>query len=346
MNDSFLEELELIPRDSKKMIHQQADRHVTTRHATSSPLLNFSEQDKKDDVIRASKEHSTEKVSNISDVKTINTKETLSKDPKKHLDRNVKKHSMNIKTLERNEKAVESKGRFADMKVKVDYNKHQSISGDHKAKLQETRYLKVSENKIINKDRNRRSGSQKENTHLLNTSIKENRCSPDSSNNHSSDVSSKENSRPSDSSREISSINAKKETEKLPDKLRKSSLTGSQDQNPVVLLTAIKELISTYTKQESTKILHAMQELHINSQATLIKNLLNQVDLIKEVNPGKDGDRMVVDRIRILMQENERLQQKLITLQMRNENLQNKLEELESLKQENAALKLKCHELI
>jgi len=337
MNDSFLEELELIPRDSKKTIHQQTDRHVTTRHATSSPLLNFSEQDKKDDVIRASKEHSTERISNLSDVKTINTKETLSKDPKKHLDRNVKKYSANVKTLERNEKAVENKGKLVDMKVKVDH-KQQNISGDHKAKLQETRYLKVSENKIINKDRNRRSGSQKENTHLLNTSIKENRCSPDSSNNHSSDVSSKEN-RPSDSSREISSINAKKEKEKLPDKLKKPSLT-SQDQNPVVLLTAIKELISTYTKQESTKILRAMQELHINSQATLIKNLLNQADLIKEVNPSKDGG-----RIRILLQENERLQQELITLRTRNEDLQNKLEELESLKQENAALKLKCHEL-
>jgi hypothetical protein len=339
MNDSFLEELELIPRDSKKTIHQQTDRHITTRHATSSPLLNFSEQDKKDDVIRASKEHSAERISNISDTKTINTKETLSKDPKKHLDRNVKKYSANVKILERNEKIVESKCKLVDMKVKVDHNKQQNISADHKAKLQETRYLKISENKIINKDRNRRSGSQKENTHLLNTSIKENRCSPDSSNNHSSDVSSKENSRPSDSSREISSINVKKEKEKLPDKLRKQSLT-SQDQNPVVLLTAIKELISTYTKQESTKILRAMQELHINSQATLIKNLLNQADLIKEVNPSKDSA-----RIKVLLQENEQLQQELITLRMRNEDLQNKLEELESLKQENAALKLKCHEL-
>ncbi|RLU20577.1 hypothetical protein DMN91_007188 [Ooceraea biroi] len=339
MNDSFLEELELIPKDSKKTTHQQADRHVTTRHATSSPLLNFSEQDRRDDTLRAHKERSIETISNIPDIRIVSTKDPSLKDPKKPFDRNVKKHSVSIKTLEKNEKSVESKGKLVDVRVKVDNNKQQNISGDHKIKLQETRHLKVPENKIVNRDRNWRSGSHKENSHLLNTSIKENRCSPDSSNNHSSDVSSKENSRPSDSSRETGFVNSKKEKERLPDKVKRSGFTV-QEQDPVGLLTAIKELISTYTKQESTKILRAMQELHINSQATLIKNLLNQTnDLIKEVNPGKDSA-----RISFLIEENEQLKQELITLQVRTEDLQNKLEEFESLKQENAALKLKCHE--
>lgn len=340
MNDSFLEELELIPRDSKKAsTHQQADRHVTTRHATSSPLLNFSEQDKKD--VTEPQKGCSERVSDISDIKTISTKDSSSdpkKDPKKHLDRNVKKVSVNLKTAEKNGRATESKGKLADMKVKVDSNKQQNISGEHKVKSQETRYLKVSESKIVNKDLNRRSGSLKENTCLIHTSIKENRRSPDSSNSHSSDGSSKENSRPSNSSKEAGPIHSKKEREKLSEtKVKKSGFT-MQDQDPVALLTAIKELISTYTKQESTKILRAMQELHINSQATLIKNLLNQTnDLIKEVNPSTDSV-----RINGLIEENERLQQELIAVRVRNKDLENKLKELESLKQENAALKLKC----
>jgi len=84
-----------------------------------------------------------------------------------------------------------------------------------------------------------------------------------------------------------------------------------------------------------------MQELHINSQATLIKNLLYQTDdLVKEMHPSKDSARM-----KALIEENEQLQQELMALRMRNENLQNKLEELEFLKQENATLKSKYNEL-
>ncbi|XP_071576059.1 uncharacterized protein [Temnothorax nylanderi] len=336
MDDSFLEELELIPKESKKPFQktsQQPDCHVTTRHATSSPLLYFSEQDERDNVMRQ-KEHFMITVPTAeSDIKVVDGKESSSRNSKKQSDQNAKRHSANVKASERAEKIADSKGKPVEMIIKMKNNDQQRVSGENKIKLHEIKYSKTSENK----DSKRRSGSHKEITH---STTRETKRSLDSSNNNSSDTSSKENSRPSDASKEVGSHNSTKEKEKLTDKSRKSGFK-IQDQDPVVLLNAIKELISTYTKQESTKILRAMQELHINSQATLIKNLLNQTDdLVKEMHPSKESARM-----RALIEENEQLQQELMALRMRNENLQNKLEELEFLKQENAILKLKCNEL-
>ncbi|XP_070150295.1 uncharacterized protein [Polyergus mexicanus] len=329
MNDSFLEDLEPILKQSKKITQEQVDCYVTTRHATSSPLLEFSEQNERDNVARPQKKHSIITVSNI-----FTDGKDSSKDSKKQSDQNIRKLSVNVKAVEKTEKAVDSKGKPADIKIKIE-NKQHNINEEQKIKLQEARYLKVPENKIANKDRMRRSGSHKETIHSLNTSSKENRHSPDSSN-HSFNASSKENNRPSDSSREVSSYLIK-EKEKLPNKSKKSGFK-IQDHDPVGLLTAIKELISMYTKQESTKILRAMEELHINSQATLIKNLLDQTDdVVKEMHSCKDSARM-----KTLIEENEHLQQELIALRMQNEDQQNKLE---FLKQENVALKLKCHEL-
>ncbi|KYN06383.1 PREDICTED: uncharacterized protein LOC108783066 [Cyphomyrmex costatus] len=333
MNDSFLEELELIPKESTKT-SQQLDRHVTTRatrHATSSPLFHLSEQDERDDIMRQ-KEHIMITIPSTPDIKIIDNKESSLKNSKKQSDQNVKKHS--VKASEKLEKIPDSKGKSSDTKIKTNNSNQQSISGEQKIKLHEAKYSKASENK----DHKRRSGSYKETS--TNIFLKQNKRSLDSSYNNSSDTSSKENSRPSDSSKEAGPYNPIKEKEKLTDKSRKSGIKV-QDQDPVVLLTAIKELISTYTKQESTKILRAMQELHINSQATLIKNLLNQTDdLIKEMHPSKESVRM-----KALIDENEQLHQELMALRMRNESLLNKLEELEFLRQENATLKLKYNEL-
>lgn len=327
MNDSFLEELEPILKQSKKTIQEQVDCHVTTRRAaTSSPLLEFSEQDERDNAMRPQKKHS------ITGFSTFTGNKDSLKDSKKQSDQNIKKLLVNAKAGEKTEKILDSKGRPAEIKIKIE-NKQHNINEEQKVKLQEARYLKVPENKVKNKDHIRRSGSHKETIHSLNTSGKENRRSLDSSN-HSFDASSKENSRPPDSVKEGTSI---KEKEKIPNKSRKSGFK-IQDQDPVGLLTAIKELISTYTKQESTKILRAMEELHVNSQTTLIKNLLNQTDdLIKEMHSCKDSA-----RLKVLIEENEQLQQELAALRVQNEDQQNKLE---FLKQENAALKLKCHEL-
>lgn len=333
MNDSFLEDLELIPTDPKTS-RSQVERHITTRNATSSPLLQFSEQNERDNVIRSHKIRSTVTVPNMPDIKITSSKNST-KDSKKQSDQNAKKHSTKVKVSEKNEK-VEGK---VDVKTRMDNNKQQAITRKSKATLQETGYLKVPENKTASKDHNQCSGSHKETTQSLGLSTNENKCSG-SLNNHCLDISAKENSRPTtDSSRESGSHNSAKEKERLPN-LRKSTF-GVQDQDPVALLTAIKELISTYTKQESAKILHAMQELHINSQAALIKNLICQTDdLVNEMHPSKDSA-----RVRTLIEENERLRQELFVLKLRNEDLQSKLEEFEFLKQENAALKLKCNEL-
>lgn len=330
MNDSFLEDLEPILKQSKKSTQEQIDCHVTTRRVTSSPLFEFSEgQNERDNVTRPQKKHSIITVSNT----FTGSKDSL-KDSKKLSDQNIKKLSVNVKTIEKTEKIVDSKGKPADVKIKIE-NKQHNINEEQKIKVQEARCLKISENTLANKDRSRRSGSHKETIHSLNTSRKENKHSPDSSN-HSFDASSKENNRPPDSSREVNSYSIK-EKEKLSNKSKKSSFK-IQDQDPVGLLTAIKEIISTYTKQESTKILRAMEELHVNSQAGLIKNLLDQTDdLVKEMHSCQNSA-----RIKALIEENEQLQQELIALRVQNEDQQNKLE---FLKQENAALKLKCHEL-
>ncbi|KAL0119121.1 hypothetical protein PUN28_009605 [Cardiocondyla obscurior] len=330
MNDSFLEELELIPKESKKA-SQQLDYHVTTRHATSSPLVHFSERDERNNV-RQQKEHFSP-VPGMSDINIANSKEPSVRNSKKLSDQHAKKHSANVK-IEKTDKILDSKARSVDAKIKVSSNNQHSVSRENKTKVWEVKFPKASESK----DRKRRSDSNTEATHFTNSSLKENKRSLDFSNNNSSDTSSKENSRPSDSSKEAGSHNPTKE--KSTDKPRKSVLK-IREQDPVVLLTAIKELISTYTKQESTKILRAMQELHINSQATLIKNLLNQTDdLVKEMHPSKDSA-----RVKALIEENEQMQQELMTLRLQNQHLLNKLDELEFLKQENATLKLKCNEV-
>lgn len=337
MNDSFLEDLGLIPEESKKTYHK-ADCYITTRHATSSPLLKFSEQDERENIIRPQKVRPTMTVPNMPDIKIAGNKDLSSKDSKKQLDQNAKKHSAKAKVSERNEKA-ESKAKTVDAKVKMDNNQQQSVTGEVRAKLQEIKHLKASENKTVNKERNRRSGSSKETTHSLRALTKENKRSPDSSNNHSSDVSNKDSSRPSDSSKESGPQEPAKEKEKSAN-LGKLGY-NMQDQDPVVLLTAIKELISTYTKQESTKILRTMQELHINSQATLLKNLLNQTeDLIKEMHSRKN-----CTREKMLVEENEHLRLKLFAFKEQNEELQHKLNKFEFLEQEYAALKLKYDKL-
>lgn len=328
MNDSFLEDLELIePKDViPKKTSQQLDRHVTTRYATSSPLLHFSDQDGRDNM--GQQEHF---------IKVTNTKGSSSRNSKRQSDQNVKKHSVSMKASEKTEKVTDSKGKHVEMKIKMINSNQQSVSGENKLKPHETKtYPKTHENN----DRKRSSGSHREIIYSTNTLSKENKRPSDSSNNNSSDTSSKENSQPSDMPKEVGSHNLTKEKEKLTDKSRKSSFK-IQEQDPVNLLTAIEELMSTYTKQESTKILRAMQELYINSQATLIKNLLNQTDdLVKEMHPSRESARM-----KALIEENEQLQQELMALRMRNENLQNKLEELEFLKEENAILKLKCNDV-
>ena len=298
MNDSFLEDLELVPADVKTVNAYQVDRHVTTRTATSSPL------------------HKTENVHHrIEPVvleKQQSVKELHGKDLRKLSEHDTRKYQAKVKVSERKERSVEGKLKPIENRVKGDGKEHE-VKDDVKTKMRETR-VRISENKIIGKDRTRRSGSCKEN-------------------NQTPDVSVKENSRPSDCSKEgTSQIEVPKDKGKKPD---------FKETDPVAFLNAIKDIVSICTKQESTKILRAMQELHLNSQANLIKHLLFQTEeIVNEIHPSKDST-----RVRSLIEQNERQQEDIVILQKRNEELQKKMEEFEFLKQENIALKLKCKEL-
>ncbi|KAF3425520.1 hypothetical protein E2986_05650 [Frieseomelitta varia] len=299
MNDSFLEDLELVPTDVKTVNTYPVDRHVTSRNATSSPVH----------MLQGKRE-------NVHIEKQSGVKEPNTKDFKKLSEQDTRKQQMKVKITERKEKPVDSKLKPIENKVKSN-GKEQEVKDDAKAKIKESR-MKISDSKIVAKDRMRRSGSYKENA-------------------QAPDVSTKENSRPPDYPKEGTSQMEAKEKSKACD-VRK---VESKETDPVALLNAIKDIVSIYTKQESTKILRAMQELHFNSQANLIKHLLCQTDdIINEMHPSKDSN-----RVKGLVEQNEKLQENIVFLQRKNEELQKKLEDYEFLKQENVALKLKCKEL-
>ncbi|CAL7950490.1 unnamed protein product [Xylocopa violacea] len=239
------------------------------------------------------------------------------KDLKKLSDHGTKRQQTKVRISERKEKPIETKLKPIENKVNSD-DKEQDIKDDTKTKIRESR-LRISESRAAAKDRARRSGSCKENSQT-----------PDVL---------KENSRPSDGLKEgASQVEAAKDKTKIYDTPKK---TESKEIDTVALLNAIKDIVSTCTKQESTKILRAMQDLHLNSQANLIKHLLFQTDdIINEMHPDKD-----LSRAKGLIEQNKQLQKDIVALQNRNMELQKKLEELEFLKQENVALKMKCKEL-
>ncbi|KAG7188828.1 hypothetical protein KM043_008434 [Ampulex compressa] len=320
MNDSFLEDLELIPGDPKKGNSTHVvDRHVTTRNATSSPLNRLQETTGTNLISKPRRiESPTITVPNVGDSKSSNVKD--GKDQRRLAERDVKRQMVKTRVSDRKEKNVDGKLKPVENKVRSD--KEHEIKDDAKVKLHESR-IKMVENKNVKEDHGRRSGSCKEN-------------------NRSSDLSTKENNHPSVLSGEgnVQGDVAKEKTpvRKLECSMKKSE---SKSKDPAVLLSAIKGLISTYTKEESTKILRAMQELHMNSQANLIKSLLCQTDeLIKEMHPSRDSERM-----RKLIEENERLQEDVIILQRQNEDLRKQLLDFELLKEEVVGLKLKCMEL-
>lgn len=315
MNDSFLEDLDLLPSEKRSSGESLIDRHVTIRHTTSSPLQRLSEQDDFEKLIVQQQkiEGVSTKVSKLPQIRESNKKELPSRDVKNVTEHDTRKQMVKAKPSERKEKVPENKLKSMENKVKSDCKE--------KDNKQEAK-VKISDNKIIIKDCNRRSGSYKDNTRSL-------------------DSSSKENSRPSDSSKGITPhVEITKERGgRASEGSAKKSETKEYD--PVILLNAIKDLISTYTKQESTKLLRAMQEIHINSQKTFIRNMLLQTDeIIKEIHPTRDSTRM-----KALIEENEQLQEDLIILQKRYNDLLKKLSDLELLKEENTALKLKCKEL-
>ncbi|XP_076230052.1 uncharacterized protein LOC143175298 [Nomia melanderi] len=310
MNDSFLEDLDLVPTDTKTVNTHTIDRHITTRAVTSTPLHQL--QSTKGDNLNHKIEHPTyvEKQSIL--------KEYTAKETKKLGEHDTRKQQMKVKISEKRERTVsDSKLKPIENKVKPDDHE---IKDDIRSRARETR-VRISDTKVTFKDRTRRSGSYKENNQALDACVKE-------------------NSRPPDSSKEATShVEVPKEKTKSHEPVKNPD---TKESDSAALLNDIRDIVSMQTKQESSKLLRAMQELHFNAQANLVKQLMIQTDeLINEMHPTKDSSKM-----RCLIEQNERLKEDIVILQKQNEELQKKVEELEFLKQENLTLKLKCKELL
>lgn len=306
MNDSFLEDLDLLPVDTKNTTYQ-IDRNVTTRTATSSPLQQL--QSTKGDNLNKKIEQ-TEKQSVLKDYSSI-------KESRKLLEQDARKQQIKVKMCEKKERV------FSDSKLKPIENKvkpnEKEIKDDVRVRVRETK-VRIAEGKVTGKERTRRSGSCKEI-------------------NQSWDMSAKEN-RPSDGSKEgTSQVDVPKERARSHEPLKTSD---TKELDSSALLEAIKDIVSSHTKEESSRILGVMQKLHFRSQANLIKHMLDQTEEItNEIRPSKDSS-----TIRSLMDQNERLKDDIVYLQKQNVELQKKVQELELLKQENLTLKLKCKELL
>ncbi|XP_078033571.1 uncharacterized protein LOC144468176 [Augochlora pura] len=308
MNDSFLEDLGLLPPTNAKSNSVPIDRHVTTRNATSTPLHQL--HSPKGEALNQKIEQPT-----FSEKQSV-LKEYTVRETKKIIEHDARKQQTKVRISERRDKtASDSKLKPIENKVKSD---EKEIKEDMRAKIRETK-VRLTESKPVSKDRMRRSGSCKESNPAWDMCAKENR--------------------PSDGSKGATSqVEIVKEKPKSQESLNKPDAKGI---DPDALLDAIKDIVSTHTKQESSKILRVMQELHFHSQASLIKNILVQTDEItNEIRPSKESS-----TVRSLMEQNERLKEDIVFLQKQNAELQKKMEELDHLKQENLTLKLKCKEL-
>jgi len=307
MNDSFLEDLELAPVERKvgnPLPH--IERNITRRRSQPSPVPACSDQDELNLLI--AKQHSKQNPKQkITDVPLKTKTSRRRSDESKESPRLVGKDAKVPEVL---------KSRMPERRSKPMENKLKLV--------EKTTNIEIPGAKYELNDRHRRSGGSNKEV---------SRCS---------DGSSKENSRPSDSSRESIS-----QPEPIRERIRSSGdgislRKDSTEQFEVAMLNSVKEIVSTYTKNESIKILRAMQELYINSQANLIKLVLQQTDeIVNEVGSSKNSPRM-----RSLIEENARLRENIAILEARNEEFKKSLEESEQIRQENQQLKQHCKELL
>ena len=341
MNDSFLEDLDLIPKEAKSHSVQAKQRvHITKRKVLSPPpksifKSNIEKDDLKQDKIISSSSSNVPKT-NLSRQNRVQEPRRLyqipSAKPLSSTPKSDKKEQSSSETLKPIENKIEST--------------------DSKPKAKECTSPKLKEKKIITNKPRIRSGSTGSLNHVEaakeNTQPSEYFTSNDSSShqeliksgNNSDSILPSKDHRPrsvnSLSSIESGSCNIKKDqvsSEKKIDILEKS--------DPVMLLNAIKDIVKGYTENEATKILRAMQDLYINSQANLIKQTMLQTDdLIRELNLKKSNE-----NVQSLIEENERMREDIFILRTRNEVMQKRINELSLIKEENVSLKLKLKEL-
>ncbi|XP_011494681.1 PREDICTED: uncharacterized protein LOC105359721 [Ceratosolen solmsi marchali] len=305
MNDSFLEDLDLVPKDPNLQSNTQLNnRYITTRKVLSSPSN-----------VDQNAEPKHDKIISSSGVPKIKSKR-LSRSQE-----SCKLSGSELKPLSSTPKSDKNQGDENLMKP-LEY---QIRIDDMKMKQQNVKIISKShESKSVTD--HRRSGSSGSSSRYLDTSSKENtRPFTDSS---SSKESGSQTEMKKDCNRGVSDILTKK-----------SDILDKAD--PVIFLSAIKDLVSRYTEQETVKVLRAMQNLHINSQANLIKHLMHQTnELVKELNLYKN-----FDNVKVLIEENEKMREDIFLLRTRNEILQKKVDEMSLIKEENISLKLKIKEL-
>ncbi|XP_024935534.1 uncharacterized protein LOC107274988 isoform X2 [Cephus cinctus] len=316
-NNSFLEDLDLVSDGlNSGFAVRHIERHVTTRNSRSPTVVAISEETEFGHLLEQ-QNVTTAVTPTSSNAKPVSINKVTCRDIKKssketNKEVEVKQHTIKIPE-NKVKRHTENKRKAVENKVQVQ---------DSKSNNQDVKN-KVTEAKLKLKDRGRYSDSSKEQSH------------------GSSDNSSKENNKPDVSKERSLHSDTVKNRSRLSDNHAKK-LEPKEIPEPIGLLNAIKELISTYTKQESTKILRAMQELHINTQANLIKNLLFQTDeIIREMHPSSESI-----RFKELVEENEKLREDITILQIKVEELQTKVYESEAVKQENVALKIKYKELL
>lgn len=310
MNDSFLADLDLIPKEPNAKSNSHIDnRYITTRKALSPPTN-----------IPSKNAHGNP-------------------DPKQ--EKIISSSSSNVPKI----KSTRRSGSQETRKLSVPEPKPLSSTPKSDRKSQgDENPMKSVENQIKRDDLKAKPHDVKTTTkmHDAGKPPKDNRRSRNSgSSSRYIDASSKENTRPStDSGSSGSQSELKKEVpRRISDNSKKTDIFEKTD--PVMLLNAIKELISTYTEQETVKVLRAMQNLHMNSQSNLIKQMMQQTsELTKELNSNKD-----FGNVKSLIEENERMREDIFILRARNEVLQKRVDEMTLLREENISLKLKLKEL-
>ncbi|KAK0162942.1 hypothetical protein PV327_006668 [Microctonus hyperodae] len=319
MNDSFLEDLELVPVEQKTgSAVNEAEKYITTRrHRQSITTGLCPDRNELESLIREQqKQHksATVLIKTSSGKKSSDdhspSKDMYSKrkpvDPKDKIQLELKKVNREHKTP--------IKSRINEKKLKVTVDKLKPLEN-----VERPENLKSS----LSSTEEKKRPTSKENSRL-------------------SDGSSKENSRPSESSVEpITNTEVTKEWRKISgDNIKKKGEINENHSESVHMLNAIKEIVSSYTKMESNKIMKMMQDHYINSQANFMKQLLILTDDLHQSYPNKESS-----RIQTLIQENTRLMENISFLKNRIDELQKICDATEKIRQENIALKLKIHEL-
>ncbi|XP_044009416.1 GATA zinc finger domain-containing protein 4-like [Aphidius gifuensis] len=312
MNDSFLEEIGLVDQPTGCVV-RGAERHITTRRSNSPRSVIPAEQAEWDLFIKQQKpiEISTPKMPKSS----RRSVEEINSQLKTPLLRNPSETINNNNNTNNNKKTTKDKSPGTKVKNSAKKNKSTDV------KLKTVDNIDQQQIQLNNKNRLKISVSSSDNSRL-------------------SDNSTKENSRPFDGSADsINNSDKIKERKKNQNDNINKKFNSSDGAESFAMLNAIKEVVSSYTKIESNKIMKMMQDLHINSQSNMIKQMLSLSDDIKEQNLGINSG-----RFQSLVQENAKLLDNINYLKNRVDELQKSQEDYDKLRQENSMLKIRLCE--